>query len=97
MKANVDLSYVMPFVVNTELGGGLAQARGMKVLQPTEVADAIVEALQSGRVEVWVPKSAKRTSTLGVLLAATPLGGHGAGSEGRSGAGGRRCKRAARL
>jgi short-subunit dehydrogenase len=68
MKANVDLSYVMPFVVNTELGGGLAEARGMKVLQPSEVADAIVEALQSGRVEVWVPKSAKRTNTLGVLL-----------------------------
>lgn len=68
MKASVDMSYVMPFVVNTELGGGLGEARGMKVLQPTEVADAIVEALQTGRVEVWVPKSAKRTSTLGVLL-----------------------------
>ena len=68
MKADVDLSYVMPFVVNTELGGGLGEARGMKVLQPAEVADAIVEALQTGRVEVWVPKSAKRTSTLGVLL-----------------------------
>ena len=68
MKAEVDLSYVMPFVVNTELGGGLGEARGMKVLQPAEVADAIVEALQSGRVEVWVPKSAKRTSALGMLL-----------------------------
>jgi short-subunit dehydrogenase len=68
MKVNVDMSYVMPFVVNTELGGGLGEARGMKVLQPTEVADAIVEALQTGRVEVWVPKSAKRTSVLGVLL-----------------------------
>ena len=68
MKTNVDLSYVMPFVVNTELGGGLGEARGMKVLQPAEVAEAIVEALQTGRVEVWVPKSAKRTSTLGVLL-----------------------------
>jgi short-subunit dehydrogenase len=68
MKADVDLSYVMPFVVNTELGGGLGEARGMKVLQPMEVADAIVEALHSGRVEVWVPRSAKHTSTLGVLL-----------------------------
>ncbi|HXC46460.1 MAG TPA: SDR family oxidoreductase [Solirubrobacteraceae bacterium] len=68
MKADVQLSYVMPFVVNTELGGGLGEARGMKVLQPTEVAEAIVEALQSGRVEVWVPRSAKRTSTLGLLL-----------------------------
>jgi NADP-dependent 3-hydroxy acid dehydrogenase YdfG len=68
MDADVDLSYVMPFVVNTELGGGLAAARGLKVLQPTEVADAIVEALQHRIVEVWVPKSTKRTYQLGQLL-----------------------------
>ncbi|MFI5010215.1 MAG: SDR family oxidoreductase [Solirubrobacterales bacterium] len=68
MDAHIDMSYVMPFVVNTELGSGLGAARGMHVLQPSEVADAIVEALQHGTVEVWVPKSAKRTSMLGVLL-----------------------------
>jgi NADP-dependent 3-hydroxy acid dehydrogenase YdfG len=68
MGANIDLSYVMPFVVNTELGSGLGEARGMKNLEPREVADAIVEALQFGTVDVWVPKSAKRTNTLGVLL-----------------------------
>jgi NADP-dependent 3-hydroxy acid dehydrogenase YdfG len=68
MGAHIDVSYVMPFVVNTELGSGLGEARGMHVLQPSEVADAIVDALQHGTVEVWVPKSAKRTSTLGVLL-----------------------------
>jgi short-subunit dehydrogenase len=68
MKAQIDLSYVMPFVVNTELGSGLGAARGMKNLQPSEVAEAIVEALETGRVEVWVPKSAKRTQALGVLL-----------------------------
>ncbi len=68
MKAQVDISYVMPFVVNTELGSGLGEARGLKNLQPQDVADAIVEALQTGRVEVWVPKSAKRTNVLGVLL-----------------------------
>lgn len=71
MKANVDVSYVMPFVVNTELGSGLGQARGLKSLQPTDVADAIVEALRHGIVDVWVPKSAKRTSALGVLLPRT--------------------------
>jgi short-subunit dehydrogenase len=68
MDAHVDVSYVMPFVVDTELGSGLVQARGLKNLQPSEVADAIVEALQTGRVEVWVPRSAKRTNVLGVLL-----------------------------
>jgi short-subunit dehydrogenase len=68
MKAQIDVSYVMPFVVNTELGSGLGEARGLKNLQPSDVAEAIVEALQTGRVEVWVPKSAKRTNMLGVLL-----------------------------
>jgi short-subunit dehydrogenase len=68
MGAHVDLSYVMPFVVETELGSGLGQARGLRNLQPSDVAEAIVEALQTGRVEVWVPKSSKRTQALGVLL-----------------------------
>jgi NADP-dependent 3-hydroxy acid dehydrogenase YdfG len=68
MGAHIDLSYVMPFVVNTELGSGLGEARGLKNLQPSDVADSIVEALQTGRVEVWVPKSSKRTQALGVLL-----------------------------
>src|SRR5271157_949605 len=64
MGAQVDLSYVMPFVVNTELGGGLGEARGLHNLEPGEVADAIVDALQHGVIDVWVPKSAKRTSTV---------------------------------
>ncbi len=68
MGANIDLSYVMPYVVNTELGSGTASARGLHTLEPSEVADAIVEALQHGIVEVWVPKSTKRTYQLGTLL-----------------------------
>jgi NADP-dependent 3-hydroxy acid dehydrogenase YdfG len=68
MGAHVDVSYVMPFVVNTELGSGLGQARGLSNLEPAEVADAIVEALQYAIVDVWVPKSAKRTNILGVVL-----------------------------
>jgi NAD(P)-dependent dehydrogenase (short-subunit alcohol dehydrogenase family) len=68
MGASIDLSYVMPYIVNTELGGGLGEARGLHNLEPSEVADAIVQALQHGTVEVWVPKSAKRSYQLGTLL-----------------------------
>jgi NADP-dependent 3-hydroxy acid dehydrogenase YdfG len=68
MGAHIDVSYVMPFVVNTELGSGLGEARGLKNLDPAEVADAIVDALQHGLVDVWVPKSGKRTNVLGTLL-----------------------------
>jgi NAD(P)-dependent dehydrogenase (short-subunit alcohol dehydrogenase family) len=68
MGAHVDLSYVLPYAVNTELGGGLGQARGFHNLEPSEVADAIVEALQHRIVEVWVPRSTRRTYQLGTLL-----------------------------
>ena len=68
MDAPIDLSYVMPYVVNTELGGGLGQARGFSNLEPSEVADAILDALRYGTVEVWVPKSGKRTNVLGQVL-----------------------------
>jgi NADP-dependent 3-hydroxy acid dehydrogenase YdfG len=68
MGAHIDVSYVMPTVVNTELGSGLGAVRGMSNLEPTDVADAIVEALQLGTVDVWVPKSAKRANALGTLL-----------------------------
>ena len=68
LATDIQLSYVMPYVVNTELGGGLGQARGLKNLQPADVADAIVHALQHGTVDVWVPKSSKRTTMLGTLL-----------------------------
>jgi short-subunit dehydrogenase len=68
MGVHIDISYVMPFVVNTELGSNLGKARGRHILEPAEVADAIVEALQHGTVDVWVPKSAKRQLTFGSLL-----------------------------
>jgi short-subunit dehydrogenase len=68
MGADIDVSYVMPFIVNTELGSGLGAARGLRNLEPSDVAEAIVEALEHRIVEVWVPKSTKRTYTLGQLL-----------------------------
>jgi NADP-dependent 3-hydroxy acid dehydrogenase YdfG len=68
MGAHIDVSYVMPAVVNTELGSGLGDVRGVSNLEPAEVADAIVEALQLGTVDVWVPKSVKRTNMIVSLL-----------------------------
>jgi len=68
MGVPVALSYVMPSVVKTELGSGLGQVRGLSELEPSEVAEAIVEALRFGTVEVWVPKRSRRTSQLVTLL-----------------------------
>ena len=55
--SGVQVSVVMPTVVNTELGYGLPMTRGFKPVEPEDVANAIVEALQTGRFEVFVPKS----------------------------------------
>ena len=68
MGADIELSYVMPAIVNTELGSGLVPTRGVKALEPTEVADAIVEALQEGIVDVWVPKSVKGINRVTSLM-----------------------------
>jgi NAD(P)-dependent dehydrogenase (short-subunit alcohol dehydrogenase family) len=59
---DIDVSIIMPAVVNTELGSGLRESRGIKVVEPEDVADAIVEALQTGRVDVYIPRQ------LGVLM-----------------------------
>ena len=68
MGAHVDVSYVMPAIVNTELGSGLVEVRGLKKLEPTEVADAIVEALEHRIVDVWVPKNAKGRSLMATMM-----------------------------
>ncbi len=51
----VEVTVVMPAVVNTELGAGTVEARGVKVSEPEDVADAIVDALEFPKVDVWVP------------------------------------------
>jgi short-subunit dehydrogenase len=64
----VDISVVMPVVVNTELGSGLPETRGFKAVQPEEVADGIVEALKTGRFEVYVPRSMAGMVRFGALM-----------------------------
>src|SRR3712207_4381159 len=41
---DIQVSYVCPVVVHTELGGGLPQTNGVKSVEPQDVAEAIVEA-----------------------------------------------------
>ena len=53
--SGVEMHCVMPTVVNTELTSGVGQ-RWVKPVEAEDVADAIVEALEVGRYDVWVPK-----------------------------------------
>ena len=73
----VDISVVMPVVVNTELGSGLPETRGFKAVQPEDVASAIVEALQTGRFEVYVPKSLVGVVRFGALMPRKAIDGIG--------------------
>lgn len=64
----IDVTVVMPVGVNTELYSGLQQLRGIKTPEPEDVAAAIVEALETGRYEVYVPKRLNATLRLTALL-----------------------------
>jgi hypothetical protein len=64
MDAAIDISVVMPNIVGTELGSGLGESRAAKTLTPEQVADATFEALQTGRFDVWVPKSVQTIATI---------------------------------
>jgi NADP-dependent 3-hydroxy acid dehydrogenase YdfG len=52
----IEISCVMPAVVNTELGSGLTETRAIKVLEPEDVAEAIVGALERPKFDVFVPR-----------------------------------------
>lgn len=66
--SGVEVSCVMPAIVNTELGAGLHDARGVKTLEPEDVAEAMVEAIETNRFDVWVPKETAAISTVINLL-----------------------------
>lgn len=52
----IEVHQVLPIGVNTELYSGVPQARGFKTPEPEHVAAAIVELLQTGRFEQYVPR-----------------------------------------
>ena len=68
----IEVSCVMPAVVNTELAAGLKEARGVKNQEPEDVADAIVKALEYPKFDVYVPAYAGGIAKFMQLL---PRGG----------------------
>ena len=55
--SGVEFSIVMPGIVRTEMIAGYEAARGVRDLEPGDVADAVVDALKRPRLDVWVPRS----------------------------------------
>lgn len=64
----IEISCVMPAPVNTELGAGLVPSRGVKPVEPDDVAAAIVEALWRPRFDVHVPRHAAAVHAVAGLL-----------------------------
>src|SRR4051794_5429541 len=64
MDSGIEFTYVMPSLVDTELTSGLKAGRGIEKAKPEDVADAIVDALQFPRVEVFVPKVVGRITAV---------------------------------
>lgn len=56
VDTDIEVSCVMPAVVNTELGSGLVDTRAVKKIEPSDVAEAIVDAIKYPKFDVWVPK-----------------------------------------
>jgi NAD(P)-dependent dehydrogenase (short-subunit alcohol dehydrogenase family) len=66
--SGVELSYVMPITVNTQLIEGLAEQRGVKRVEPEDVTKEIVDALELGKVDLYVPRELRASVMLGGLL-----------------------------
>jgi NADP-dependent 3-hydroxy acid dehydrogenase YdfG len=68
----IEVSCVMPGVVNTELASGLQEARGVKNVNPEDVAEAIVDALREPHFDVFVPKA---IGPINKVMGVLPRGG----------------------
>jgi NAD(P)-dependent dehydrogenase (short-subunit alcohol dehydrogenase family) len=64
----VTVTTVLPNLANTRLGSGMHAARGMKKLEPAEIADAIADGLRRRRAEVYVPATLRPLSVLDLAL-----------------------------
>jgi len=56
----IDFSIVMPGVVKTEMIAGYAKSPVVEEITPEDVAAEIADALRTGRIDVWVPRSLGR-------------------------------------
>ncbi|MBJ7519670.1 MAG: SDR family oxidoreductase [Solirubrobacteraceae bacterium] len=70
--SNVEVSVVMPSIVNTELAAGTADSRFVNRVEPEDVAAEIVDALKHPRFDIFVPRVVGKISAAMNVL---PRGG----------------------
>jgi NAD(P)-dependent dehydrogenase (short-subunit alcohol dehydrogenase family) len=64
----LDFTCVMPGPVDTQMMDGTTDVKGVQLISPADVAAAILDALRTGRPEVYVPKSLGAVVRGGLLL-----------------------------
>jgi short-subunit dehydrogenase len=64
----IELHQVLPIGVNTELYSGVSAARGFPTAEPEDVANTIVELLQTGKFELYVPRSVGAITRMQALM-----------------------------
>jgi short-subunit dehydrogenase len=67
-ESGIEISCVMPVTVNTALIEGVSDKRGVKKLEPEDVAAAIVDALEVPRFDVFLPRSLQIMIGIGGLF-----------------------------
>jgi NAD(P)-dependent dehydrogenase (short-subunit alcohol dehydrogenase family) len=66
--SGVEVSVVMPVLVNTALTEGISSRAGVEEVEPEDVAKEIVDALELRRFDVYVPRRLQATIIGGALL-----------------------------
>ena len=64
----VEVTVVMPGLVDTELAAGVPDARSVRRVTADEVAEAMIQALRYPRFQVYVPKTIGPLVVLGAVL-----------------------------
>jgi nicotinamidase/pyrazinamidase len=67
-RSPVRVSYLLPYLADTELGRGTGRAHGFRLLSAETIATAILDALRTGRVDVWLPRWQKPLTRVTSLL-----------------------------
>jgi hypothetical protein len=64
----IEVSCVIPMIVNTELGAGLTTVRGARTVEASDVASAIARTIAKPRFETWIPRSGRALYLSSMLL-----------------------------
>src|SRR5579859_6416117 len=66
--SGIDIGYVLPVMVNTELAHGIEHTRAIPVIEPEIVAKEIVKALKNPKIAIFAPASMNAVNRLTRLI-----------------------------